>query len=209
MTERPETDLVVLLPGKDERAMIEGLLARGASLGIRPVRPEFVVHHQRDPGCYKNAEALLRLFANRARHALVMFDHEGSGQEGRSAREVEEDVRDRLRRSGWEDRAEVLVLEPELETWVWSDSPVVAEALGWERREPPLRRWLEERGLWNPGEPKPHRPKEAVEAALETVRLSRSSAIYGRIAAGVSLKRCVDPSFLRLTQILKEWFPAR
>lgn len=209
MTHGPETDLVVLLPGKDEKAMIGGLLGRAPSLGIRPVRHEVVTHPQHDPGCYRSPEALLRLHQKRAARALVVFDHEGSGQEHRPAAEVEEEVRGRLRRAGWEDRAEVVVLQPELEVWVWSDSPVVDEALGWDGRDPPLREWLRERGFLRPGEAKPARPKEAVEAALREVRIPRSSAIYGRIAERVSVKHCTDPSFHRLKQVLLEWFPAR
>jgi hypothetical protein len=205
----PNPDLVILVPGKDEKAMIGGLLARHESLGTRAIAHDFVVSHRRDPGCFHEAEALLRLYVQRARFALVLFDHEGSGQERRPAEEVERDVLARLHLSGWTDRAAVVVLQPELEVWVWSDSPVVDQALGWEGREPTLRRWLEERGDWVPGEPKPHDPKRAVEAALAEVRLSRSSAIYGRIAEGVSFRRCSDPSFLRLKTVLQAWFPVR
>ena len=71
-----------------------------------------------------------------------MFDHEGSGQEDKTAVEVTSDLKTRLEQNGWKDRAEIILLEPELEAWVWSVSPHVDEVLGWKNRTPTLREWL-------------------------------------------------------------------
>ncbi len=61
--------------------------------------------------------------------ALVVLDYEGSGQEGRPPDDVRNDLKRRLETSGWADRTEVLVLCPELENWVWSDSPEIDQAI--------------------------------------------------------------------------------
>ncbi len=106
-----------------------------------------------------------------------MFDRIGSGREGQSRADLERTVGERLHTSGWSDRGAVVVLDPELEVWVWSDSPHVDRALGWHGRTPPLRDWLSERGLWDAGAPKPGDPKRAVEEALRHVLIPRSSAI--------------------------------
>jgi hypothetical protein len=129
-------DLVVLVPGKDERQTFEGLLStRCDSLCIRPPIFEIIVGSiGRDPGCYRRGPSILQQYVRRASHGLIVFDHEGSGQETRSADEVEAEVRRRLRDAGWNDRADVIVIRPELEAWVWSDSLHVDTVLGWNDR---------------------------------------------------------------------------
>lgn len=200
-------DLIVLLPGKDERETLDALMStRRESLGIRPIQYRLVVHPRRDPGCLNEAPEVLSSFVGRADHALVLFDHEGSGREDRDPDALAEELTHRLNLAGWQGRAAVVVLQPELESWVWSPSPAVDEAVGWARREPGLRTWLSQRGLLPADEVKPARPKEALEAALREVRIPRSSAIYRRIAETVGLRRCQDPSFRRFRQILADWF---
>ena len=114
----------------------------------------------------------------RASHALVVFDREGSGHESDPVSDLEEEVTRRLAAAGWGDRAAAIAIDPELEVWVWSDSPHVDRCLGWEGEQPSLRAWLEEQGMWPPGEPKPQDPKLAVELALRRARKPRSSALY-------------------------------
>lgn len=205
--ESPPLDLVILVPGKDESEAMEGLLCtRRKSLGIRSVRYEILVHPGHDAGCFTGAPQFLRMYQGRADHALVLFDHEGSGQEGRSCPEVEDHVRQRLASSGWGGNADVVVVRPELEAWVWSDSPKVDEALGWRGHQPSLRVWLREAGYLTEGQTKPSRPKESLEAALREVRMPQSSALFRRLAEEVGLERCSDTSFLRLKEILRRWF---
>lgn len=198
-------DLVVLVPGSDEREALDELLARRRqSLGIREISFRFVKHPQRDPGCFHTGPQLLQPYQGRADHALVVLDHEGSGQERRSTEDVRADLSQRLRVSGWGDRAEVLVIEPELEIWIWSDSPEVDRALRWTKGS--LRKWMAERQIWPEGELKPSRPKESLEAALRQVSVRRSAAIYRQLAGSVGLERCTDPSFERFKSILRSWF---
>jgi hypothetical protein len=120
--------------------------------------------------------------------------------------ELERQVEGQLMVNGWNDRAAVVVLDPELEVWVWTDSPRVDEALGWQRKDPALRQWLRERGELQPDQQKPPRPKEAVEIALRQARLPRSSSIYFQLAMSLPFGRCTDPAFLRLRDLLRRWF---
>lgn len=209
MTAGDPLDLVALVPGKDERETLDGLLSeRQQSLGIAAIRYEILVHPRRDAGCFHEAPAVLQPFLRRSRHALVLFDYEGSGQEARTAQEVLEDLQLRLASDGWKDRAAVVVIDPELEIWLWADSPRVETELGWIDRDRPLRDWLHEKGWWEVGQRKPERPKEALEKTLREVRVPRSSAIYGRLARRVGLRQCQDPSFHQLRDLLCSWFPA-
>ena len=199
--------LVVLLPGKDEQAVIDGLLRhRRPSVGIRDVTWKTLVHPRRDPGCLLEARELLESFVRQASHALVLFDHQGCGQEQKDIGQIEGELTHRLSGAGWGDRAAVVVIEPELECWVWSDSPEVDVSLGWAGRQPPLRKWLVAKGSWAEGDPKPADPKRALEQALREARIPRSSAIYGELARKVGLRHCQDPAFARLTATLRSWF---
>lgn len=209
MSALPRLDLVILVPGKDDREVLDGLLStRQPSLGIRPVSFEILVHPRHDPGCFHEAPDVLQPYQRHAARAFIMFDHEGSGQESRPAGEVGADLSGRLRRSGWGDRAAVIVIEPELEAWVWSDSPEVDAVLGWRGQIPSLREWLASKGLWTTGNPKPAWPKDAMLAALREARVQKSSALFRQLAEEVGLERCQDSAFAQLRNLLAFWFPA-
>ena len=200
-------DLIALVPGKDERETIDGLLSkRSGSLGICRINFQILVHPRRDSGCYNEAQDILQPYTNRAAYALVIFDHEGSGQEERSADDLASDLKGRLSRSGWGDRVQVLVIEPELEVWVWSNSPQVDVSLGWSKHSTNLRTWLSNKGFWPDKSRKPPRPKECLLEALREVRVRRSAAIYRQLAESVGLERCQDPEFNKLKGILRSWF---
>ena len=111
-----------------------------------------------------------------------------------------------MSKNGWADRAEVVVLTPEYESWAWSDSTAVDEVLGWEGRAPDLRAWLIEKGFLAQRTAKPARPKEALEAALLEVQIRRSPSIYRQLAEKVSLDRCADSGFARFLAVLRRWF---
>jgi hypothetical protein len=206
MTTTTSKDLVVLVPGRDEVRSLAGLLARPAAIRIRPVTVEFQQHPDRDAGCRLHAHDFLRRETGRFAHALVLFDRVGCGADRRTPEELEAEVERRLGESGWGDRAAAVVIDPELEAWVWSDSPHVARCLGWRSHAPDLRAWLRSQGLWTETDQKPSDPKAAVERVLIHVGRARSSAIYEELAKRVSSRRCVDPAFLRLRDILARWF---
>lgn len=202
-------DLVLLVPGADEKAALEELLARRTtSLGIKGLAFRVLRHPRRDPGCFQEAPDVLRPYATLARNALVVFDREGSGQETKSRQAIATDLRGRLANCGWGDRAEVVVLDPELEAWVWSDSPHVASVLGWTGPPASPREWLHSLGEWPDGVAKPPRPKECLEAVLRRTTRRFSAAIFAELAGSVSVDRCIDPSFTEMRAILKAWFPA-
>ena len=135
-----------------------------------------------------------------------MFDYEGCGTVDISAGLLEKQIEDDLARAGWPDRSAVIIIDPELEMWVWSDSPHVDEELGWRTKTPNLRLWMEAKGFWPTGQAKPRRAKEALEAALHEVRKPRSSAIYQSLAEKVSLARCEDRAFRKFKDTLLKWF---
>jgi hypothetical protein len=198
-------NLVILVADKYIEFAIKGVLSRRGSLRIRSISYDIYVHPGHDAGCRCYCWDFLRPFVNHYSYALVIFDREGCGDEA-SRENIELEVETKLAQSGWGEHASTIVIDPELEMWVWSDSPHVKSALGWANKHPDLRDWLKQKGFLSPDQLKPARPKEAVEEALREARKAKSSAIYYQLAQSVSLNRCIDPAFLKLKSILQKWF---
>jgi hypothetical protein len=204
--EKYQGDLVVLVADKNMEFSIKGVLERPEALGISQISVEIYTHIGRDPGCLNKGDGFLHSFVNKCRHALIMLDREGCGREKESREMLEEEIEERLSKSGWNDRAAAIVIDPELEAWLWSDSPEVDSALGWKGKSPSLRTWLKKKEFFKGDSPKPSPPKNAAEEALKKVFKPRSASIYYQVAKSVSLKRCEDPAFLKLKEKLTQWF---
>ncbi len=205
-SEQGRYDLVVLVADKNMENSIKGILERPESIRIKKIKSEIYTHPHRDPGCRNKGHDYLRPFVNSWRHALVILDKEGCGKEKLTREALENEIDDHLKISGWGDRAAAVVIDPELENWFWSDSPEVEFVLGWKGKNPPLRRWLEDKGFLTGNSVKPSQPKEAVESALRIANKPRSSSIFYQLAKAVSLKHCQDPAFLKLKAKLFQWF---
>lgn len=202
-------DLVVLVADKNMEEAVRGLLSRAIAFGIRQPDFEILRHPATDSGCLGDAHSFLRASSGRYEHALVMLDRDGCGKDTLPRTELELEIEQRLFCNGWNDRAAAIVIEPELEIWIWSNSPVVDTAVGWPIGDVRLRDALVDAGFLLDGATKPADPKGAMEYALGKSKIPRSSAIYGRIAQKTSFRRCEDPSFLKFKETLQSWFPAR
>jgi hypothetical protein len=200
-------DLVVLVADKNMEGAVRGLVSTPARLGIRSITLEVFVHPQRDPGCRTDAHNFLRSQSNSFSYALVMFDYEGSGENEKLAADIQVHLERQLGANGWPGRSAVIVLEPELEIWVWSTSPRVDECLGWTRSQPEIRAALRKAGFAFDASGKPVRPKEAMEWALHKAQKRRSSAIYQQLAEQVPLSSCNDTAFRHFVRTLQSWFP--
>ena len=97
-------DLVALVADRQMEAAVRGVLTRPRALGTRDFDFDVLVHPRKDPGCCKEGVDYLRSFAATYRYALLLFDHEGSGQEGTAAVQLENETEERLRLAGWGDR---------------------------------------------------------------------------------------------------------
>lgn len=200
-------DLYVLVADQDMLQTMEKLLSRGPSLGMRSIEYAVVEHIHRDPGCRTNASLYLRGQILDYDYALVMFDRKGCGDEA-SREGIQHEVEQELAENGWRDRSKVVVIDPELETWVWNSSSRVSEILGWEDRGyAEMKKWLAAEGLWAGNSAKPEDPKKAMRAALRKGRRNVSSRLFGQLAESVTLRRCQDPAFSEFKKTLRRWFP--
>ncbi len=201
-------DIFALVADKDMEQAFEGLLAQHEELRIRRIRYDIEVHPNHDPGCRKDPVGMLRPYITGYRYALVVFDHHGCGQESLRRQQIQQNVEKDLGRNGWDNRCKVIVIEPELENWVWAPSENVSEILGWGSDFHALKQWLQTRGLWSDSDPKPSDPKRAMQEALRHKRVRRSSTLFKRIADISQPQDCQDPAFVEFRRTLQSWFPA-
>lgn len=203
---RQRKDLIVLVADSQMEQTMRGLLSRTEALSIRQISFDIRVHPHRDGGCRNEGVTFLRMLRKQYHHALLLFDHEGCGREKLLPAKLESQLEQQLANNGWSENCAVIVLNPELEIWVWSSSRKVDEILGWSGQLVPLRNWLLENGYLSGLGKKPERPKEALHAAMKEVRKFPSAAIFNQLARSVRISDCQDRAFLKLRQRLQAWF---
>lgn len=200
---------MVLVPDKNTQFALRGILARHSALGIRPISYDFRIHPGRDGGVRTAGPELLRGERARFHHALLVHDRAGCGaSELASTLDLEAELEQRLE-TVWADRAKAIVIEPEVDAWIWGTESVLRECLAWPLRDTGIRDWLVSRQFQFDSHGKPRMPKEALEALIPVHGLPRSSSLYERVTGRISLRRCSDPAFLRLKQALVRWFESR
>jgi hypothetical protein len=197
-------DLFILVADKNAEFALKGGLVRHEALGIRPIQFEIRSHAGRDGGARTTGPKLLALQRRQFRHGLLLFDFEGCGTDQHNAISVENELDARLRHH-WSDAAKAIVIEPELDAWVWGSDNAMGELIGWKTGKR-IREWLLDQGFALDANGKPLRPKEAFEAVLRQARQQRSSAIYKEITSRISMSSCKDSAFIRLRIQLQTWF---
>lgn len=211
-------DLIVLVADNDAEQTINSLLQRANlnylfNINFLQNGFDIIRNAGKDAGTRKDAPSLLRSYLTTHKHALVLFDYEGCGREGQvSCENVENELEEALTKNGWDkESVSVVVFDPEVEIWVWSgyNSPQVRNFLGWKDTTTDLENWLEQNNFKKPGEIKPVRPKEAVEAIWRITRKKHSSSHFAQLATDISKKNldaCNDRAFLKFKSTLQKWF---
>lgn len=209
-------DLFVVVADLDaENAITTLLVKRQEALGVRlnfnPDRPpqgDLLRYTGRDSGCYRDAVDLLRVPQRTHHHAMLIFDRDGSGAENNDRATIESKIEQKLHASGWrEGKVSVIVIEPELEAWVWATSPRVADVLGWQDDRNGLRPFLVGANLWKGDSQKPSDPKEAMKSALRRKQTPLGARLFADLASRVGVRQCQDPAFGKFRQTLQRWFP--
>ncbi len=161
-----------------------------------------------DGGLWKHAHKNLHIFKEQYRHAVIMLDAEFDPQPGPNV--LRADIGKAMLASGWdEDRFGVVVIEPELEAWLWAPNHNVARAFGHANFEE-LRTFLESEGLWDPGAPKPHSLKAARDRAARRGGKRTGGPIFRSVFEHISrraLDACVEHGLKTLRMMLGTWFP--
>jgi hypothetical protein len=136
----------------------------------------------------------------------VVLDAQWEGSPGTQI--ITEQLSSRILLTGWlKENFQVIVIDPELENWIWQRNENLAQFLRFENKnklaeDPDVQR------NWPQEKPKPEYPKELLETVLRKHNIRRSSALYRQITSKVSIKGCQDSAFLLLRDTLQRWFPA-
>jgi hypothetical protein len=200
-------DLIILVADKDMKLTMEALLnKRYKSIGVRRVSFDIFSHPNHDPGVRLYSGDFLRKYCNDYKHALVLFDRHGCGDDNKSVQELQESVQYLLDNSGWSERSAVVVIDPELEAWVFSKSRRVADIIA--KGDGNLVGQVKS-SIGVDNNCKPINPKKALLGILRQKNIPRSSSLYRKIAENVGLQNCKDKSFERLCNILREWFSCK
>ncbi|MBN3035962.1 MAG: hypothetical protein JW861_10280 [Bacteroidales bacterium] len=171
-------DLIVLAADKDIEFLLRGLFPRLIRTEhIKNFSFDPFVHPYRDPGVYHQADDFLRSHSRNYSYAMVVLDRSGCGAESLSRVEIEESIEKKLFQSGWEFRACAIVIDPELENWIWVNEVRIREAVSWEFPTD-IYNWLHSNNWKDPRRAKPSQPKEAFLAVMKECRTPRSSSVY-------------------------------
>jgi hypothetical protein len=162
-----------------------------------------------DGGVWKHAHKNLQNFKDKYRYAVIMLDEDFDPHPGAAV--LRDDISNGMIASGWEEgRFAVIVIQPELEAWLWAPNANVARAFG-HTTFTEFRALLEAEGLWNMGDPKPQNLKGARDRAAKLGGKKTGSPLFRSVFAHVSrraLDDCQEPGLLALRMALIGWFPA-
>ena len=203
-------DLLVLAADSQMREAIEVLLNhRQISLGIGTFTAEVIRHPNSDPGCRTASQIILNPLRRDYHKALVVFDFKGCGENHLTAKVLEEILEQQYVGAGWgEDTVAFVVIDPELEAWVFGASLQQLQTLVQWSQPQSMRDWLQSREFLIPGAVKPQKPKDAFEEVLHQQKIPRSAKLYSDLARNVGLANCQDRAFQKFCNTLQRWFPA-
>lgn len=206
-------ECIFLLADTNMRATFEGFFTRPAfhqRLGCGTfdfdVQKDIkVAAGDNDPGLYTRGHELLRPFQKTHQRAVMVMDAAWAGSPGADA--IKQHMAREILSTGWKENTfQVIVIDPELENWIWQKNDHVASGLGFAN----ITSLLADSDIqdsWPQDAAKPDQPKEVLEKLLKKRKLPRSSAIYKRITSKVSVQHCQDGSFQELLATLRSWFP--
>lgn len=181
-----------------------------ARFGIDPGSLEDIFRRggHTDGGLWQHAHDNLAPFRQRYRHAMIVLDADFDPHPG--AESLVREISANLLAAGWpEDAFRVVVIDPELEAWLWAPNVNVAMAFGHDDFKE-MQRMLAERNLWDEASPKPNDLKEARDVAAKLGGRRTAGPIFRSVFAGISRRACdlcEESGFRSLRAALQTWFP--
>ena len=117
-------DLLVIAADSHMQGAIQVLLNhRQSALAISINSFDVQRHPNSDPGCRTDSGAILNPLRGAYRKAVVVFDFHGCGENSLIPTELEDKLEHHFLEEGWElDTVAFVIVEPELEAWVFGAS---------------------------------------------------------------------------------------
>ena len=138
-------DLVLLVADKNAQFALKGALNRPEAWAFAPSSLSFACIPAGDGGTRKSGPEMLALERRRFSHALLVLDFEGCGTDLPNATALETQL-DKKLSSQWKTDAKSIVIEPELDVWVWGADNAVEAVIEWPAGKG-VREWLLEQGF--------------------------------------------------------------
>jgi hypothetical protein len=161
-----------------------------------------------DGGLRKRAHTNLTLFQHLYRHAVIVLDADFKPSPGAEA--LQKEISANMLAAGWsQDAFCVVVIDKELEAWLWAPNINVAKAFGHEDFEA-MRRALADKKLWDAGSPKPNDLKAARDLAARLGGRKTGGPLFRGVFSGMSKRACdlcQESGFVTLRSALQRWFP--
>lgn len=217
---RMRCECAFLVADKAMKAVFETFFNRNgafARLGTREFTYDLIqTPGETDPDLYQRPdEVLADQLVTPETHPRVVVTLDQQFHTGFPAKHIRDTARERLKTAGWE-RAQihVVVIEPELESWMWHDADgpmqVVEAAFRYDRAHRgglPLREKLAQQNFWPANQAKPKDPKAAFDWARAGYRKASRRDIFCEIVERVGISHCQDGAFQELRAVLAAWFP--
>jgi Domain of unknown function (DUF4276) len=211
-------DCIFLVADSHMEAAFNGFLTRQQfhlSLGtgvfeFDPNQDMIQATGKNDPGVYGSAHQYLSFYQKSHRYAVIALDKQWDGSPG--VEKIEQTIAHNMQISGWEtDRFVVIVIDPELESWILQDSSMLIQLFKLDvGGDTSPKSWLVKQNAWEVAEPKATDPKTALEKLLKqstAQKISISAANYKKITSAITVRHCIDPAFHKLKSTLQTWFP--
>ncbi|MCX7045571.1 MAG: hypothetical protein NTX50_08830 [Candidatus Sumerlaeota bacterium] len=206
-------DLFVLTADADAQAVMDSVLNRPDSLGIRRITFDIDRHPGRDSGMVQTGSDLVRARKGFYNKALLIWDNHGSGWEKHySPQESQLQIEKKLADVTWKSHSSAIVIVPELEEWLWHNNASISGYYGIAPLK--LKLWIEEFALMrkkSATEAKLQTPKELFEYIIKRkTKNTISPRDFKHIAAKASLRDWRrSSSFDAIARTLAGWFPIR
>jgi len=161
-----------------------------------------------DGGLWKHAHTNLVPFKDQYRHAVIVLDADFEPHPGADI--LHQEISENMLDAGWaEDSFCVVVIDPELEAWLWAPNVNVARAFGHDDFGK-MKAALSAEHLWDEGAPKPNDLKRARDRAARLGGKKTGGPIFRGVFAGISKRACdlcEETGFKRMRAALNTWFP--
>lgn len=199
-------DLLLLCADADMKAVLEAVIKRLIERRrIAGISYDIKIAYRRDPEVYKKAYEIVRSKSHECKKCLVLFDYEGSGATSPVASVECEVARKIIANSDWsKEDVEVIVIEPELEIWIWKGWNHFYEVT--EKSHSEVCQWVRNKNI-SESSFKPLAPKNLFEKFCRYFNVKKSAANYKKISEKASLENCKDRAFNNLINTLTNWFP--
>ncbi len=161
-----------------------------------------------DPGLYRRAGDLLQPLAPEYRHVLVILDGEWEGAPS-DPHAIRDAVENHIESAGWAKGDGCgIVIVPELEIWLWADSPHLASLLNFPDFASLRQHVQTNSDAWPVGSAKPADPEEALKVVCRNAPVTpKNPSLFRHVCRAVGTKHCADPAVARLFDALRTWFP--